>query len=929
MSGIAPEASLHPASANPFVPTGPLVMDGGGLWFVVEAGALELRLSPSSHAGLSVPLLRVAAGSVAPCLGNAEHPVRAWPEPGTRLRPVAPEDVQAALLPALEAWLIALSRGAFHGPSPEPALPAEGEALSEATLLRPREGVVWALVEAGRLEEADGVVPGAGPGEIVPLPAAGPGLLGLPGTRLRYLGWASLLDKGQLPAALERFHAACLARLAAASQRAQESLSGRIAERASSGDARAAEAIASLAGKGGKTHDESEGEGLQGALRRIAHALGVQTAGEGVASSAGHTEDRHRAVLAAAEGFRLRARRVRLEPGWQHRAEEPFLGFLAPDGHPVALLPGTSKPVEADLEPFGYSFSPMLPDTKLGAQALLRLGLLGGRRELTTILLVSLLAGLLGLATPYATGLLFESIIPASARGELAQILAGLAAAAVGASVFALVRGFALLRLATTVNARLEAAIWDRLLRLPVSFFRGQQAADLAMRADAVNQMREAASGTVVGTALAALFGALNFVLLLHYSWRLALVALGLALVQALVMVAAALLQLRLRRRLLAASGRVRSFALELVEGIAKLRVAAAEDRGFARFALAFVEEARLSLRSRLVSGGVSAFGALWGTLSTGVLIAAVGLGWAQVGIGDFVAFSAAFGQFNSALLSLAGVMPSVLALVPLYERARPILEAVPEDAGLRRDPGTLRGMVELQGITFRYAPSLPSALDQVTLRAAPGETVALVGPSGSGKSTVLRLLLGFEAPEAGAVFMDGRDLAGLDPRAVRRQMGVVLQRGRVLAGSLLENIAGGVPMSVEEAMAAARAAGLEPDIAAMPMGLHTMLAEGGGTLSGGQRQRLMIARALAHRPRILLLDEATSALDNRTQEVVTRNLEAMGVTTLVVAHRLSTVQRAARIYVMDGGRVVEEGRFEELIEAGGLFARLAVRQLA
>ncbi|WP_207539260.1 NHLP bacteriocin export ABC transporter permease/ATPase subunit [Sabulicella rubraurantiaca] len=927
MSGIAPEAPLHPAGTGPFTPTGPLVMDGGGLWFVVEAGALELRLSPSGQAGLSVPLLRVAAGGVAPCLGNAEHPVRAWPEPGTRLRPVAPEDAEAALLPALEAWLFALLRVASPAPPPEPALPAEGEALAEATLLRPREGVAWALVEAGRLEEPDAAGPAIGPGEVAPLPAAGPGMLGLPGTRLRYLDRSSLLAGGQLPAALERFHAACLTRLAAASQREEESLSSRIAERARSGDAHAAAAVAMLAGQGGKTQEVGEGEGLRDALQRIARALGVPA--EGAARAPERTKDRHRAVLAAAEGFRLRARRVRLEPGWRRRAEEPFLGFLAADGSPLALLPGERKPAEAELEPFGYSLSPMLPDVKLGARALLRLGLLGGRRELTTILLVSLLAGLLGLATPYATGLLFESIIPASARGELAQILAGLAAAAVGAGVFGLVRGFALLRLATTVNARLEAAIWDRLLRLPVSFFRGRQAADLAMRADAVNQMREAASGTVVGTALAALFGALNFALLLHYSWRLALVALGLALVQALVMVAAALVQLRLRRRLLDASGRVRSLALELVEGISKLRVAAAEDRGFARFALAFAEEARLALRTRLVSGGVSTFGALWGTLSTGVLIAAVGLGWAQVGIGDFVAFSAAFGQFTSALLSLAGVLPSVLALVPLYERARPILEAVPEDAGMRGDPGTLRGVVELQGVTFRYAPWLPPALDQVTLRAAPGETVALVGPSGSGKSTALRLLLGFEAPEAGAVFLDGRDLAGLDPRAVRRQMGVVLQRGRVLAGSLLENIAGGVPMSAEEAMAAARAAGLEPDIAAMPMGLHTMLPEGGGTLSGGQRQRLMIARALAHRPRILLLDEATSALDNPTQEVVTRNLEAMGVTTIVVAHRLSTVQRAARIYVMDGGKVVEEGRFEELMEAGGLFTRLAARQLA
>lgn len=958
MTGLVSHLALRAAPVEEAaVGSGPLVLDGGGLLFLVEAGALDLRLGLPGQAGTAVPLLTVPAGGVAVALGTADYPVRAWPEPGTRLRPFAPEEAALLprLLPALEAWILALAHLAAPAAPPGPPLPEGEVTLSEAALLRPPEGVTWLEVLAGRLEEPDEaaspVLPDAAAPAIMVLPAAGPGLRAIAGTRLRRLDPAALLADGRIWPALDRFHATCLTRAASWCRREEARLVARLSEREQREARQVAGALSALTDtQPDAASDRMASDPLRVAIERIARAQGL--AAPRMAAAPAGAADRHGAVIAAAEAARLRARRVRLEPGWWRTAEEPMLGFRAEDGTPVVLLPGgaregrrrgaveaaaadgSAEPIRspeaaARLEPFAYTLSPALPDAPVGATDLLRFGLLGVRRELATILLVTLLSGLLGLATPFATGQLFDSIIPASARGELAQMMAALGGAAIGAAVFGLVRGFTVLRLATTLNARLEAAIWDRLLRLPTRFFRGQQAADLAMRADAVNQMREVAGGTVIGTALAALFGVLNFGLLLYYSGRLALVALGLALMQALVMLVAALLQLRLQRHLLDVAGRVRSVALELVEGIAKLRVAAAEERAFARFARLFGEEARLRLRTRLLAGGVSAFGVVWSTIATGVLIGAVGMGWAAVGLGDYVAFSAAFGQFHAAMLSLAGVLPTVLGLLPLYERAQPILQAVPEDAGTRVDPGLLRGLVELQGVTFRYAPDLPPALENVTLRAAPGETVALVGPSGSGKSTVLRLLLGFETPEAGAVFLDGHDLAGLDPRAVRRQLGVVLQRGRVLAGSVLENIAGGVPLTVEQAMEAARAAGLEADIAAMPMGLHTMLPEGGGTLSGGQRQRLMLARALAHRPRILLLDEATSALDNRTQELVTRNLEALQVTCIVVAHRLSTVQRAARIYVLEQGRVVEEGSFAELMARGGLFARLAERQLA
>jgi ATP-binding cassette subfamily C protein len=205
---------------------------------------------------------------------------------------------------------------------------------------------------------------------------------------------------------------------------------------------------------------------------------------------------------------------------------------------------------------------------------------------------------------------------------------------------------------------------------------------------------------------------------------------------------------------------------------------------------------------------------------------------------------------------------------------------------------------------------------------------VAIVGASGSGKSTLFRMLLRFETPESGSIYYDRRDLATLDVQALRQQIGVVLQNGRIRAGSIHKNIVGTANLTVEEAWEAARMAGLDADIEAMPMGMQTVLGEGGGSLSGGQRQRLLIARALVRRPRILLFDEATSALDNTTQDTVSRSMDNLRSTRVVIAHRLSTIQRADWIYVMEKGQVVQQGAYRELLAQEGPFAELARRQL-
>jgi ABC-type bacteriocin/lantibiotic exporter with double-glycine peptidase domain len=296
---------------------------------------------------------------------------------------------------------------------------------------------------------------------------------------------------------------------------------------------------------------------------------------------------------------------------------------------------------------------------------------------------------------------------------------------------------------------------------------------------------------------------------------------------------------------------------------------------------------------------------------------------------GDFVAFLTAFTQMMTAALGFAAAFNSVVAVAPAYERARPILEAVPETAGDRSQPGELQGHIEVRHVSFSYGPDSPPILKDVSLTIEPGMFAAIVGPSGSGKSTLLRMLLAFEMPDSGAIYFDRQDIANLDARAVRRQIGVVLQNGRIRAGSILDNIIGTARLTVDDAWEAARMAGFDADVEAMPMGMQTVLGEGGGTLSGGQRQRLLIARALVRRPRIVFFDEATSALDNQTQAIVSRSLDNLRATRVVIAHRLSTIERADRIYVMERGRLVEEGNYAELMARGGRFAELARRQIA
>jgi ABC-type bacteriocin/lantibiotic exporter with double-glycine peptidase domain len=282
-----------------------------------------------------------------------------------------------------------------------------------------------------------------------------------------------------------------------------------------------------------------------------------------------------------------------------------------------------------------------------------------------------------------------------------------------------------------------------------------------------------------------------------------------------------------------------------------------------------------------------------------------------------------AFSSLTSIALSIAGIRP-------VLEMAEPILKAEPEVAADKEMVTRVSGSIEVNHVSFRYEENTPYVLKDLSLKIKAGEYVAIVGRTGCGKSTLIRLLLGFEKPETGAVYYDRRDLASLDPRSLRKQIGVVIQNGQLFQGDIFSNITISAPqLTLADAWEAAETAGIAQDIRDMPMGMQTVISEGQGGVSGGQKQRLMIARAIAPKPRILIFDEATSALDNKTQKQVSDALDRLKSTRIVIAHRLSTIKNCDRILVMDQGAIIEEGTYDELIEKKGTFAELVARQMA
>ncbi|MYC98104.1 MAG: NHLP bacteriocin export ABC transporter permease/ATPase subunit [Gammaproteobacteria bacterium] len=926
---------------------GQRIVGGRQHLFRAEAGRLLVGL-PGNQTGRHVGLLAVGA-------------------PGTQVRPVSRERLdelvrdpdRGQLVHALlDDWIDILCMSLSGGvPTEEGQEIRAGETVDAppGARFRPRRGVVWVKHDSGEsllLGESELEINGFGYMPISRRAWIEP----QSDSSLRVADTRSLPGDGELWNGLDELHRLLLRRTRTLDAQRSDAERERLTQRSQTRDHVFREACTRLAhtlGTPSQQLPEEQDTGLDplagtdpllAACRLVGQAADIT-----IQAPPARGAPPRDPLAAIARASRIRTRQVLLRHGWWKQDGGPFVATLLETDQPVALLPvsanayalhdpetGKQTPVTEEIaarvDPRAHMLYRPFPEKKLGIRDVITFGLSASRRDTLMVLLMAVVTGLLGLVTPLATGKIFNDIIPAAERSGLMQMCFGLVVIAVATAVFELLRAIALVRIEGRMGTLTQSAVWDRLLALPTAFFRTFTAGDLATRAMGIDGIRQVLSAATVRALLGSIFAGFQFLLLFHYNVRLALWS---ALLIAIAIAIAGLtsrFQMNSERIVASIRTRLAGTVLQFLSSISKLKVAGAEPQAFAIWARSFGHQRRVQLRVRTIANVLAAFNAGYPTATFAVLYAmALPLLGEADGFrtGDFLAFMAAYTTCLNGMLAATGALASTLTAIPLYEQAQPILHGLPEVRTDKADPGELTGSVEIQHVRFRYHPDGPWVLNDMSVEVRPGEYVAFVGPSGSGKSTALRLLLGFEEPESGAIYYDGQDLSGLDASAVRGQIGVVLQNGRLMAGDIFTNIAGSSNATLDEAWNAAEMAGLAADIRAMPMGMHTMVTDGGGTLSGGQRQRLMIARAIVGRPRLVYLDEATSALDNRTQATVRESLDRLQATRIVVAHRLSTVEHADRIYVIERGAVVEVGDFDELMARDGLFATLARRQMA
>lgn len=646
----------------------------------------------------------------------------------------------------------------------------------------------------------------------------------------------------------------------------------------------------------------------------------------------------------------IRARRVNLlkdGPWWKHE-NGPILAFRGHERNPVALIPRRKEyrmidpltktelvvdeklQTELDHENAWIFYRPF-PERVLHFRDVVRYGISGSRADLVKMLLFGIAGASIGLLIPILTGILFDTVIPQSSGKQLLQLTMILAASVFAACGFDLARQILVMRVQSRLDIKLQPAFIDRLLNLPCAFFRDYSSGDLATRVLGITHIREILSSAMLTAFLGMVFGFMNFFLLFFYSWKLALVAAALTGALIVITIWSGYRHLQLKKLAIETRGEISGLLGNLLTGIAKIRITGTEKHAFAEWAIKFRKERSLLLKAGSMQNMLAVTTASFPVIALGFIIFSAGGTFTgeHLSCGSFIAFTSAFTVFQTALLQSTMTIIGSLDVIPLYERIKPLLDALPENTSTLTQPGMLRGRVELQGVNFSYTEDGPQVLHDIDIKAEPGEFIAIVGSSGSGKSTIMRLLLGFEKPAAGTVFYDGIDLATLNAQAVRSNIGVVLQNTQLQPGFILHTIIGSSNLTVDDAWEAAGMAGIDEDIRKMPMGMHTIISERCETISGGQKQRLLIAGALVRKPGFIFFDEATSALDNHTQEIISRSLEKLKSTRIVIAHRLSTIRNADRIYCLDEGRIVQEGSYDDLMARKGFFSDLANRQIA
>jgi len=643
---------------------------------------------------------------------------------------------------------------------------------------------------------------------------------------------------------------------------------------------------------------------------------------------------------------RVRARKVRCAGEWWKNGHGPLLAFTADGGHPVAIVPGKngrfnyisptqnariplSEKTARMLQPEAWQFYRPFPEKPITGINLIQFGMKSCTGDLVAILVAGIAGGLLTLPVPFFTGLIFDQVIPYTAYRDLYVYLLIILSGTFSITLLQLIRSFSMVRIETKLDFSLQSALWDRLLNLPVSFFKKYQAGELASSANSILVLRNMLTNTVIYSMLGSVFMFLNFAVLIYYDWKLSIVILLILTLAILLMLAIGRKIRKQQELILSLQNKIFGKLIQFLSSISKIRIAGTQVHAFALWAHQFSEVKVRDIKVRTLFMKTMLMSGLIPVISLLVVFAALSYqSPGSMSTGGFMAIYAALMVIVASFLQMGQAGISFFMSLPYLGNLKPILETLPENTVIKPDIQNLTGEIEVSNVNFRYQENAPLVLKNVSMHILPGEFVAIAGASGSGKSTLLRLLLGFENPESGGVYYDRQDISSFDPASLRRQAGTVLQNSQLAAGTILSNIAGVTEATFEDAWEAARNVGLDEDIRQMPMGMYTMVTGGLSTLSGGQRQRIMIARAIVSKPRIIFFDEATSALDNRTQQIVTESLEKLQATRIVIAHRVSTILHADRIYVMDQGTIAEAGTYEELMAKNGIFTELVKRQV-
>lgn len=640
----------------------------------------------------------------------------------------------------------------------------------------------------------------------------------------------------------------------------------------------------------------------------------------------------------------IMTRPVKLEEGWYKDAFGPMMGFLKDGGAPVALIPHPlygyrfrdvsggrwivlDKKTAALFEDDAICFYKPLPQKKLGIPDLLLYmkNCLSGR-DYILIAAASLAVTLVGMFEPLISKVITGPVVESGNMTILISMMIFLLSAAVSAQLMDTVRSLLLGRISTKTSLLVESAVMMRVLSLPVSFFRKYASGDLSSRVSSVNSLCSMLVSQILSTGLVSLASLLYIGQIFTFAPMLVLPSVIIILSTVILGVVFSLMQMKLSEKIMKISAKETGMTYATVNGIQKIRLSGSENRAFSRWADLYARSAELQYNPPTILKLNSVF------LSAISLVGNIVLYFFAVESGvsesSYFAFTMAYGQVMGAFSALSSIASSVASFRPILKMAEPILKTEPEITENKEVVTRVFGAIELDHVYFRYDDNTPYILKDLSLKISAGEYIAIVGRTGCGKSTLIRLLLGFEKPERGAIYYDGKDLSSIDPKSLRKKMGVVTQNGKLFQSDIFSNIVISAPqLTLDDAWEAAETAGIADDIREMPMEMNTMISEGQGGISGGQKQRLMIARAVAPKPNILIFDEATSALDNKTQKKISEALDSLECTRIVVAHRLSTIRNCDRILVIDNGAVIEDGTYDSLIEKGGYFAQLVERQ--